>query len=85
MAPGREVITLMVDSVGTWSSKDMDKANACIERGERLVSRSQEISAMADDLTGKSAMAAELIAGSVKRIAEYSMDIGEIAINSAMD
>ena len=75
----------MVDSVGTWSSKDMDKANACIERGEDLVRRSRDISAMADDLTGKSAMAAELIASSVKRIAEYSMDIGEIAINSAMD
>ena len=85
LSTGREVITLMVDSVGTWSSKDMNKANACIERGEDLVRRSRDISAMADDLTGKSAMAAELIASSVKRIAEYSMDIGEIAINSAMD
>ena len=33
----------------------------------------------------KTAMAAELISGSVKRVAEYSMDIAEIAINSAMD
>lgn len=85
LATGRDVIALMVDSVGTWSSKDMDAANGCIERGEKLVARALEISDMADDLTGKAAMAAELIAGSVKRVAEYSMDIGEIAINSAMD
>lgn len=82
---GRSVITLMVDSVGTWSGRDMIKANACIERGETLVARSKEISSMADRLTGKPAMAAELIAGSVKRVAEYSMDIAEIAINSVMD
>ena len=75
----------MVDSVGTWSSKDMAKANNCIERGEMLVQRSLEISKMADELTGKPALAAELISGSVKRVAEYSMDIAEIAINSAMD
>ena len=85
LATGRDVISLMVDSVGTWSSKDMAKANNCIERGEGLVQRSLEISKMADELTGKPALAAELISGSVKRVAEYSMDIAEIAINSAMD
>ncbi|MDO5862359.1 MAG: phosphate uptake regulator PhoU [Thermoplasmata archaeon] len=85
LATGRDVVSLMVESVGTWSDRDMARANRCIEAGEKLVARSQEISAMADDLTGKPAMAAELIAGSVKRVAEYSMDIAEIAINSTMD
>lgn len=85
IATGRDVIALMVDSVGTWSNKDMDAANRCIERGERLVKRSLELSDLADSLSGKPAMATELIAGSVKRVAEYSMDIAEIAINSAMD
>lgn len=85
LTTGRNAIKLMVDSVGTWSKKDMYAANECIERGEMLVSKSREISDSAYRFTGKSAMAAELIAGSVKRIAEYSMDISEIAINSAMD
>lgn len=85
LTTGRKAVTLMVDSVGTWSKKDMSSANECIEHGEKLVSKSREISDSAYSLTGESAMAAELIAGSVKRIAEYSMDIAEIAINSAMD
>lgn len=85
LSTGRKAIALVVDSVGTWSKKDMLAANECIERGEELVARSKEISDSADELTGKPAMAAELIAGSVKRIAEYSMDISEIAINSTMD
>ena len=38
-----------------------------------------------DNLDEKTAMAAELISSSVKRVAEYSMDIAEIAINSVMD
>ncbi|MDO5853365.1 MAG: phosphate uptake regulator PhoU [Thermoplasmata archaeon] len=85
LATGRDVVTLMVESVGTWTDRDMNRANRCIESGEKLVARSKEISEMADELSGKPAMAAELIAGSVKRVAEYSMDIAEIAINSAMD
>lgn len=82
---GRSVISLMVDSVGTWSDRDMIKANECIERGETLVFRANEIGELADELPDKTALAAELIAGSVKRIAEYSMDISEIAINAVMD
>ena len=61
LSTGREVVTLFTDSVATWSGKNMDAANRCIERG------------------------GELISSSVKRVAEYSMDIAEIAINSAMD
>lgn len=85
IALGREVVSLFVESVGTWSSKDMSAANACIEKGEVLVGISKELSERAGGMDGKPAMAAELIAGSVKRIAEYSMDIAEVAINSVMD
>ena len=85
VSTGRKAVALMVDSVGTWSKKDMVAANECIERGEKLVEKSKQISDSAYHLTGKAAMASELIAGSVKRIAEYSMDIGEVAINSSMD
>ena len=82
---GRDVVSLFVDSVGTWSNKNMEAANECIERGEALVKRSKEIADMYDVLDEKTAMAAELVSSSVKRVAEYSMDIAEMAINAAMD
>ena len=85
LSTGREVVTLFTDSVATWSGKNMDAANRCIERGSTLVRRSKEIVDLDDDLDEKTAMAAELISSSVKRVAEYSMDIAEIAINSVMD
>ena len=85
LSTGREVVTLFTDSVATWSGKNMDAANRCIERGGTLVRRSKEIVDLDDDLDEKTAMAAELISSSVKRVAEYSMDIAEIAINSVMD
>ena len=85
LSTGREVVTLFTDSVATWSGKNMDAANRCIERGGTLVRRSKEIVDLNDNLDEKTAMAAELISSSVKRVAEYSMDIAEIAINSVMD
>lgn len=85
LSTGRDVVTLFTDSVATWSGRNMEAANKCIERGETLVRRSKEIVDMDDGLDDKTAMAAELISTSVKRVAEYSMDIAEIAINSVMD
>lgn len=82
---GRDVISLFSDSISTWEDKDMRSANECIERGKELVNKAVSISEMCDELYGKTAIAAELIAGSVKRVAEYSMDVAEIAINSAME
>lgn len=85
LSTGKDVVTLFTDSVGTWSTKNMEAANKCIERGEKLVERSKEIGDLDGQVDEKTAMAAELISSSVKRVAEYSMDIAEIAINSAMD
>ena len=85
LSTGKDVVTLFTDSVGTWSNRNMVAANKCIERGEMLVQKSKEIVNLDDIVDEKTAMAAELISGSVKRVAEYSMDIAEIAINSAMD
>lgn len=85
LATGRDVVNLFVDSVGTWTNRNMNAANECIERGEMLVIKSEEIADMTESVSEKAAMAAELIASSVRRVAEYSMDISEISINSAMD
>ena len=85
LTTGRDVVTLFTDSVGTWSNRNMEAANRCIERGEKLVERSKEIANLEGLVDERTAMAAELISSSVKRVAEYSMDIAEIAINAAMD
>lgn len=82
---GRDVITLFSDSISTWENKNMYDANRCIERGKELVRKAISISEMSDELQGKVAIATELIAGSVKRVAEYSMDVAEVAINGAME
>lgn len=85
VAIGRNVVALFSDSVATWIAKDMDAANECIGRGEDLVSKATVISSMSENLSGKGAIASKTIAESVKRIAEYSMDISEMAINAAME
>lgn len=82
---GRDVIALFSDSITTWENRDMQTANDCIIRGEELVNKAISISKMSDELNGKTAIATELIAGSVKRVAEYSMDVAEVAINAAME
>lgn len=82
---GREVVMLFIDSVHTWTDKDVVNANRCIERGVELVEKSLSISRKSEELMGKPAIAAKIISSSVKRIAEYSMDICETAINAAME
>jgi len=82
---GRDVVTLFSDSVATWVAKDMSAANDCLSRGEKLVHESISISRMSENLSGKGALAARIISESVKRIAEYSMDISEMTINAAME
>jgi hypothetical protein len=63
----------------------MDAANDCLARGENLVQKSISISKMSENLSGKGALAARIISESVKRVAEYSMDISEMTINAAME
>lgn len=85
VATGRAVVTLFSDSVATWVAKDMGSANDCLARGENLVQKSISISKMSENLSGKGALAARIISESVKRVAEYSMDISEMTINAAME
>lgn len=82
---GRDVVQLVTDTVATWVDKDMCEANECIHRGEELVKRSIAISKRSEALGVENALAARTVAESVKRVTEYSMDISEMAINSAME
>ncbi len=82
---GRDAIALFSDSIHTWKIKDMVSANDCIERGKELAESIAKRSKNVDGLARNTAVSNELIAGSVKRIVEYSMDISEIAINATME
>ena len=82
---GRDAIALFSDSIHTWKIKDMTSANDCIERGKELADSIAKRSKNIEGLSGDTAVSNELIASSVKRIVEYSMDISEIAINATME
>lgn len=82
---GREVMEQVSISVNTWLNKDMHAANKCIEDSARLVDRTGIISRMAANLDQNAGVAASTIAGSLRRMAEYSMGLSELAINSAME
>lgn len=81
---GREVMEQVSISVSTWLDKDMHAANKCIEDSARLAERTRILSRMASDLNQNVGVAVSMIGGSLRRIAEYSMDLSELAINSAM-
>ena len=78
-------VFLTLCSKDTWTDKDVVNANRCIEHGAEIVEKALSISRISEDLMGKPAIAAKIISSSVKRIAEYSMDICETAINAAME
>ena len=79
---GRDIVSLFVNSVETWNKKNLIEANSCIERANELIEGSikfyKKINENKDSAT-------DVILSSMRRIAEYSIDISEIAINSAMD
>jgi phosphate uptake regulator len=81
---GREVMEQVSISVSTWLDKDMHAANKCIEDSARLAERTRILSRMASDLNQNVGVAVSIIGGSLRRMAEYSMDLSELAINSAM-
>ena len=79
----REMIALFVKSIDTWVERDMVTANECIDQGAEMVAQCRSMISDVDRKRGPASM--ELALGSMKRIMEYSVDIAEVAINSAMD
>ena len=80
---GRDMVALFVESIDTWVERDMVTANKCIDQGVEMVSQCHSMISDVDRRRGPASM--ELALGSMKRIMEYSVDIAEVAINSAMD
>ena len=81
---GRALNDTFIGSIKALSEKNIKSANGMIEECVRLVDRCRMINVHAMNETFDSALAATMIAGSLGRIGEYSMDIAEHAINIAV-
>jgi len=75
---------VFVGSVKAWSDKNIEVANNNISDCKKLVGGCNNVNRLAMKEKFNQVMAASLIAGSLRRIAEYSMDISENAINLAV-
>ncbi len=76
-----ELMDLLRGSVRAWVVSDMGAADRSIVTGRELVRRFDGL--LSGGLHG--GLHAGLAVGNLRRIAEYSVDICEVAINSAMD
>ena len=84
LSAGELVRSLFVASVKSWSEENLIDANQCIRECEAAVEKCKVINRHAMNEVLDSAMAATVIAGSIRRIGEYSIDISEHAINTAV-
>ena len=78
------MLSVFSDSVSIWAKKDMIRANDCIRRCQELVRETVGLSESGSSLSGEASIALRMISGSIRRVAEYSMDISEVTINNAM-
>jgi phosphate uptake regulator len=91
-APDKELINEIV-AIGTrlnltfagtmkaWTEKNIESANSMIKACEEIVTKSRRVNIRALDEKFDPALSAAMIAGSLRRISEYIMDIAEQAIN----
>ena len=82
---GRDANECVSTAVINYLNKDVQKANLCISDSEHLVERTEVLSRNSTDLGQNASISTGMIAGSLRRIAEYAMDLSELAINAAMD
>lgn len=85
IAIGREANERVSSAVTNMLNRNMIDANTCISTSGDLVERTEELSRQSASLDQNASMAAGMIAGSLRRIVEYAMDLSELAINAAMD
>ncbi len=81
---GREANNRVSSAIINLQNKDMVLANKCINDSELLVERVEALSRNSAMLDQNASVAASVISGSLRRIAEYAMDLSELAINSAV-
>ncbi|HKM13828.1 MAG TPA: AbrB/MazE/SpoVT family DNA-binding domain-containing protein [Candidatus Methanomethylophilaceae archaeon] len=81
---GREANDRVSSAVINLQNKEMMLANKCINDSELLVERIEVFSRNSAMLDQNASVAASVISGSLRRIAEYAMDLSELAINAAL-
>ncbi len=82
---GREANERVSSAVTNLLKRNMMEAHECIIESEQLVEKIIALSRRSANLDQNASMAAGVITGSLRRIAEYAMDLSELAINAAMD
>jgi phosphate uptake regulator len=80
---GKDILELYNKSINGWLKTDMNRAENCIEEGEKMVHKVEKTFKKIE-INLETASYAGIIAGSSKRIAEYCIDVSELTINSAM-
>ena len=81
---GARVMENFTDSVSTWADRDMARANACILSCQGLARETSGLPPAEGDADGRVSVALRTMSNSMRRVAEYSMDISEMTINGVM-
>jgi len=77
----RQSLSLLNNSIGSFSKKEMKSANDTIEKAKGLKKICEEIDTLALNKKGQTAIAIGYIVESIRRIGDYSQDIAECVIN----
>ena len=81
---GTEILDLFDIAVKAWLDRDAAVAERCIVAGHATVTKVEALF-KATPMSKETASPASLLAGSVRRLAEYCLDLAESAINYAME
>jgi len=75
------IVELLEDSVSCLLQIDSDKANKIIDRALDIRRQSEEIANLANLRNGEKMLVGIVVAGSIERMLDYMMNLGELAIN----
>lgn len=81
---GKRANELFDGVIRAWTSGDIYEANGCIRECTHTVELCRRINRYAMEEEFDTAMSATMIAGSIRRILEYSIDIAELVIDGSM-
>lgn len=81
---GNDTVRIFTESMDLFSGKDPGDANRCIRETKKIVEQSKRMNKFAEGTADELLISLTLIAGSMRRVSEYTTDIAELAINSMM-
>lgn len=81
---GRQIAELFLRSLNSWNRMNIAEANEIIDEAMKMSEQCNDQNKYSTGLSKEMTMALNMVMGSLARISEYSADISELAINSAM-